>query len=254
MMNGRIGVQSTPGKGSIFRVDLRVDLVDETTLSETLQTQEAKEVRGLAPGQPEYRILIVEDQHENQLLLSRLMESVGLLQVKIAENGEQGVELFKSWRPHFIWMDQRMPAMDGLEATRRIRKLPGGSDVKIVAVTASAFREQEQELREVGIDDYVRKPFRLEKIYHCLEQQLGLKWEYAKADNEQQALLVAPPREVLDELEQMADEGRIFEIQELAARLEAENEAYIPFAQELQKLAKGFDIERIATFTREFLE
>jgi len=94
------------------------------------------DIVSLAPNQPEYRILIVEDQLENQLLLTKLMEDVGF-PVKVAENGEQALGLFQSWQPHLIWMDRRMPVMDGVEATRRIRELPGGKEVKIVAVTAS---------------------------------------------------------------------------------------------------------------------
>lgn len=252
MMSGSIAVKSTPGKGSIFSVDLPVELADEAAISLLLQTSDTGKVTGLAPGQPEYRILIVEDQRENQLLLARLMESVGL-QVKIAENGEQGVQLFKSWHPHFIWMDQRMPVMDGMEATRRIRKLPEGRDVKIVAVTASAFREQEQEMREAGIDDYVRKPYNLDKIFQSMEKLLGLTWIYAEADSERETPLVAPPGEQLLVLNQLAEEGHIFEIQKMATRLEAENETYIPFARQLQKLAKGFDIERITAFIKQFL-
>jgi CheY-like chemotaxis protein len=187
------------------------------------------------------------------LLLARLMKSVGL-QVQIAENGEQGIQLFKSWQPHFIWMDQRMPVMDGLEATRRIRELPEGCDVKIVAVTASAFREQEQEMRDAGIDDYIRKPFDINEIYQSLEKQLGLTWEYAEMNSEPDAQLVAPSSERLHEINQLAEQGQIFEIQELASHLETENEAYIPFAQQLQKLAKRFDMERIRAFIQPFLE
>ncbi len=253
MMGGGIAVKSTLGKGSIFSVDLPVELVDEATIESMIPATNTGKVKGLAPGQPEYRILIVEDQRENQLLLARLMKSVGL-QVQIAENGEQGIQLFKSWQPHFIWMDQRMPVMDGLEATRRIRELPEGCDVKIVAVTASAFREQEQEMRDAGIDDYIRKPFDINEIYQSLEKQLGLTWEYAEMNSEPDAQLVAPSSERLHEINQLAEQGQIFEIQELASHLETENEAYIPFAQQLQKLAKRFDMERIRAFIQPFLE
>ena len=105
---------------------------------------QAGEVCGLAPGQPAFRILIAEDQRENQLLLMKLMADIGL-NARLAENGKRCVELFQEWHPQLIWMDRRMPVMDGIEATRRIRQLPGGKDVKIVAVTASAFDEQRQE-------------------------------------------------------------------------------------------------------------
>ena len=68
----------------------------------------------------------------------KLMADIGL-DARLAENGKRCVEMFQEWHPHLIWMDRRMPVMDGMEATRRIRQLPGGKDVKIVAVTASAF-------------------------------------------------------------------------------------------------------------------
>jgi CheY-like chemotaxis protein len=115
-------------------------------------------VLGLEPGQPDWRILIVEDQPENNLLLSRLLEDAGF-QVCTAANGLEGIDRFQQWRPHFIWMDRRMPVMDGLEATRRIRALPGGEAVKIVALTASVFAEQRGEMLAAGMDDILHKPF-----------------------------------------------------------------------------------------------
>jgi CheY-like chemotaxis protein len=146
---------------------------------------------GLAPGHPEYRILIVEDQLENQLLLVKLMESAGF-QVKVAENGAQGVELFQSWNPHFIWMDRKMPVMDGLEAMKRIRQLPGGKEVKIVAVTASAFKEQRAELIDAGMDDFVRKPYRFNEIYECLSKHLGVQYIYEGASALQNDAALTP--------------------------------------------------------------
>jgi CheY-like chemotaxis protein len=135
------------------------------------------EVAGLALGQPRYRIMIVEDQRENQLLLSRLMTDIGL-EVKVVDNGMQCLELFQDWRPDLIWMDRRMPVMDGLEATKRLRRLPDGQTVKIVAVTASAFKEQQQEMLDAGVDDFVRKPYRFNEIYDCMIRQLGVEFIY----------------------------------------------------------------------------
>lgn len=111
------------------------------------------------------------------MLHSKLMANIGL-QHKVAENGEKGVQLFQSWQPHLIWMDRRMPVMNGAEATRIIRSLPGGEAVKIVAVTASAFVEQRAELFDVGMDDFVRKPYRFNEIYDCLSKQLGVRFIY----------------------------------------------------------------------------
>jgi CheY-like chemotaxis protein len=178
LMHGKIFVKSSVGKGSIFVVELPLT---EADVSEIIKLGEESygEVIGLAPGQASYRILIAEDQRDNQLLLVKLMKIVGM-EVKVANNGKECFEIFKLWKPDLIWMDRRMPVMDGVEATRRIRSLPNGKQVKIVAVTASAFKEQEPELMDAGMDGYIRKPFLFNEIYHALSQQLGLEFIYGQ--------------------------------------------------------------------------
>lgn len=177
MLGGDIRVNSELGRGSLFQVDLPVALAGADGVSEG-STASSGKVIGLADGQPNYRILIAEDQRENRLLLKRLMTNLGL-EVKIAENGRDCVTLFESWHPDLIWMDRRMPVMDGIEATQRIRQTPAGGNVKIVAVTASAFKEQQQEMLDAGMDDVIRKPYQFAEIYDCLARQLGLTYRYA---------------------------------------------------------------------------
>jgi signal transduction histidine kinase/CheY-like chemotaxis protein len=191
LMKGTLTLESTPGKGTLFRIDLPLRQAEESDIS-TLHRADERDVTGLAPGQPDWRILIVEDQLENQLLLANLMESVGF-QIKVAENGRQGVELFQTWRPHFIWMDRLMPVMDGIEATKAIRGLPGGNEVKIVAVTASAFEEQREGVLEAGMDDFVRKPYRADEIYECLSRQLGVRYAYLAHDKPAEASMELAP-------------------------------------------------------------
>jgi PAS domain S-box-containing protein len=176
LMGGQIELESAVGKGSLFRVELPVELAATTEIS-ARSMERHREIVGLAPGQPVYRILIAEDQVENQLLLKRLMEQLGL-EVRIADNGEQCIALFQQWQPHLIWMDWGMPVIDGEEASRRIRGLPGGDHVKIVAVTASVFIEQKQEMLEAGMDDFVRKPYHFDEVYQCMARVLGLKYRY----------------------------------------------------------------------------
>lgn len=173
LMGGNIEVESTPDIGSLFRVSLPVHRVEDADLMSAESVP--GEVIGLEPGQPDYRILIVEDQLENQLLLQRLLNDAGFT-VKLARNGAEGVEMFQSYHPHFIWMDRRMPVMDGLEATQCIRTMHGGKEVKIVAVTASAFIEQREEMIAAGLDDFVRKPYRPAEIFDCMTRHLGVRF------------------------------------------------------------------------------
>jgi len=97
-------------------------------------------VVGLAVGQPEWRILIVEDGEDNRRLLRQLLEPLGFA-VREAENGEEGVALWQDWRPHLIWMDMRMPVLDGYAAARQIKDQDDSEATRIVALTASAFEE-----------------------------------------------------------------------------------------------------------------
>ncbi len=176
LMGGNIILISEPLKGSLFQVDLPLALADETEVHR-MSKEAHGEVLGVAPGQKDYRILIAEDQYENRLLLTQLMEQIGF-ETKTAENGEQCVQIFQEWHPDLIWMDRAMPVMDGVEATKEIRKLPGGDKVKIIAVTASAFTEQQPEMLSVGMDDILFKPYRFNEIYDSMTRQLGIEFIY----------------------------------------------------------------------------
>jgi len=248
LMGGDITVVSTPNKGSLFRIELPAEPASADDIAKP-ETQKHGEVIGLEPGQPSYRILIAEDQFENQLLLGRLMTGIGL-EVMVAENGEHCVELFQSWRPDLIWMDRRMPVMDGEEATKRIRLLPDGGKVKIVAVTAEVFKEQQKEMLDAGMDDFVRKPYRFDEIYDSLARQLGIRYLYRSDSPEEQVESVVLTSEMLDSLPavlrvefrdalQELDSERIMEI------IQQINEVDTKLAGVLFRLADCFDYSAI---------
>ena len=182
MMNGRISVDSAPGQGSLFRVDLPLGLAEAV---EVVEFGARPAVRAPAPGQPAPRTLVVEDDPEGRLLLTSLLREAGF-EVREAENGEEAIDLFPRWWPHLIWMDMRMPVVDGYEATRRIRKLAGGESVKIVAVTASAFKEQREAILASGCDELVHKPFRANEIFQTMARLLDI--EYLHGDTGEPAL------------------------------------------------------------------
>jgi signal transduction histidine kinase/CheY-like chemotaxis protein len=177
LMEGTIHVESTPGRGSRFRLEIRVERVQ---VYEAGDVPEFERVTALAEGQQEYRILIVEDQRENWMVLEQLLQNAGF-RVRVAENGAQGLKEFREWRPHFIWMDLRMPGMDGLESTRRIRACDGGREVKIAAVTASGYASERSGILDQGLDDCVRKPYRPAEIFECMARHLGVRYQGGEA-------------------------------------------------------------------------
>jgi CheY-like chemotaxis protein/anti-sigma regulatory factor (Ser/Thr protein kinase) len=175
IQGGTVRVESTPGKGALFCVDLPATLVNEDKVLRAGATRPT--VLGLEPGQAACRILVVEDNPENRLLLSSRLLEAGL-DVREAENGQDAVVIFEQWQPHFIWMDLRMPVMNGYEATAKIRSLPGGDTVKIVAITASVFKDEHKGILVAGCDEMVRKPYKDQEIFECMARHVGMKYIY----------------------------------------------------------------------------
>jgi signal transduction histidine kinase/CheY-like chemotaxis protein len=175
-IGGAIRVESALGEGSRFWVSVPVELVaDGDYNSEKTQTPR---IAGLAPGQPDYRVLIIDDRPDDRLVLRRLLEDAGF-SVRTAETAESGIQIFQTWRPDFIWMDRRLPVMDGLEAVRRIRLLRGGRDVKISGVSASVFPSERDEMLAAGLDDFVRKPYLPNEIFDCMARHLSLRYRWS---------------------------------------------------------------------------
>jgi signal transduction histidine kinase/CheY-like chemotaxis protein/HAMP domain-containing protein len=258
LMGGEITVTSEPGKGSVFRLDIPVHTV---SVKEIEQVQPSHgPIIGLEPGQPTYRILIVEDQLENRLLLKKLLEPMGF-EVHEAVNGEDAVNAFEVWKPHLILMDRRIPVMDGLEATRRIKAMEGGQETIIVTLTASAFKDQRNEVLEAGCDDFLRKPFREEELLDVMARHLGIRFVYEEKkqstiNNRQLTIekLLTPevfatlPAELVSSLEQAVIHLKVKEINRTINAIRSHN---AEFAEALAELAKNFNHKEIWNMIRQ---
>jgi signal transduction histidine kinase/CheY-like chemotaxis protein len=256
MMGGDIHVQSKPDEGSIFSFSIQVKHATTDVDLISHGGPGGKTVISLADGEPEWRILVVEDQLENQLLIQKILKQIGF-QVKIAENGAKGIELFQTWQPHFIWMDRRMPVMDGLTATRKIRQLPGGDQVKIVALTASVFKDQRDEVMEAGSDDFVRKPYRPEELYDCMARHLPLHYRYAEdgeLEDEGSKLLNLSKQDMTQLSETLRDSlygaAVIGDAQSITEIIQTLPEAQIALASGLRKLVDAYRFDLIMELTK----
>ncbi|MGE5655556.1 MAG: PAS domain S-box protein [Actinomycetota bacterium] len=254
MLGGRIGVHSQLGQGTIFSFEIPVTLATEIDKQEPCPAQR---IIGLEAGQPPYRILVVEDIIENRKLLLKLLGTVGF-EVREAVNGEEAIALWSSWKPHLILMDMQMPVLDGNEATRQIKQAPEGEDTVIIALTASAFEEQQERILSAGCDDFMCKPFREEILFEKIASYLGVRYQYEAEPESTSTLLPAltnrltvenlrvMPREWLKELHHAALCVDDFVILKLIEQIP---ESEVSLAQTLTHLVDNFRCDIIIDCT-----
>jgi len=186
LMGGQIAVESTLGKGSVFKFDIQFQPVAADELEDLLAQSEIEVstarsmVIGLAPNQPPYRILVVEDIWASRKLLVKLLEQIGF-EVQQASHGEEAVSLWHSWQPHLIFMDIRMPVMDGYQATKEIRASVNGEAPIIIALTASAFESERAAIISAGCNDFLPKPFPENLLLEKISFYLGVKYIYQES-------------------------------------------------------------------------
>ena len=107
----------------------------------------------------------------------RFLTTVGF-QTRTATNGTEAIKIWQQWQPHLIWMDMRMPVMDGYEATKIIKAYSQGNKTIIIALTATAFEEERGKILAVGCNDLVRKPFKESEIFDKMAEQLDITYLY----------------------------------------------------------------------------
>ena len=249
LMGGELTVDSQVGKGSSFKFDIIAHPVDEAELVSLQKTVKPRAV-SLEPGQPTYRLLVVEDRAESRLLLVKLLTQLGF-EVRTANNGLEGINVWKDWQPHLIFMDMRMPVMDGHDATKQIKATTQGQATVIVALTASVFDEQRAMVLSEGCDDFVRKPFSQEEISTVLTKYLGARFVYEQI-GDQPPTATSQPRAKLNfegvdakwiaNLQKAAMEADSDKIMSLADEIHEHKPA---LASALTELAKNFDHDRI---------
>lgn len=104
------------------------------------------------------KILVVDDNRDNQEILIRRLEDLGGFEILVASNGKEALEVASAARPDLVLMDLRMPVMDGYEATRLLRKMDWGKNLPIIAVTAYSTKEHRDKAMSAGCSDFIPKP------------------------------------------------------------------------------------------------
>ncbi len=262
LMGGNLMLSTQVDQGTTFHFDIPLVLLSETAKLKAAMVgvsppQSLQRVVGLAPDQPRYRLLVVEDQLESRQLLVKLLEPLGF-EVRQAENGQESIDLWKSFAPHLIWMDLRMPVMDGYEATKQIKAQLRGQTTVIIALTASAFEEERELALAVGCDDFIRKPCREEEIFEKIAHYLGVRYQYeplvlpAKPEMTQSDLKIAllslekMPAEWREQLHQAATQVDAEQIAQLIQQIPPE---YASLALAIANLVNRYRFDRIMELT-----
>jgi signal transduction histidine kinase/DNA-binding NarL/FixJ family response regulator len=261
MMGSALKVQSQYSAGSLFEFTV--------ALSEAVEWSTAKVTdQGTVVGYEGERqkILVVDDRWENRSVLVSLLEPIGF-EVFEATNGQAGLDKATEVQPDLIITDLSMPGMDGFSMMHQLRNSSTLQNIKILVSSASVFESEQQRSLEEGGDDFLAKPVEATDLLKKLQVHLDLTWIHefpsvATSHNPltdhpisspSPAAIVPPSQTELSHLYELALKGRIKALQEQTKQLEQADRTLAPFAQEIQQLARSFQIEKIQTFIKQYL-
>lgn len=265
LMGGDIQVQSKVGVGSIFSFNIIAELAEKSDIinNNYLTSDIELDVKGLG-----YRILVVDDDYNNRLLLAKILRNAGF-EVREGINGEEGIRLWKEWQPHLIFMDLRMPIINGYEAIQQIRtqesQLQGNNSERVVIIilTAGVFCQELELMRQLDCDDFISKPIQNNLIYKKIAEHLNLCYNLSPnslSDNPSELknhphgadkisstdLLVMPPQ-WLEQMHYATLSARKKAIMELIDQIPAENTHLIGY---LTTLVDKLQFEKIINLVK----
>ena len=239
-------VHSTPGKGSCFRFTFQTRGADPAALEQ----QHRGIVSRLAPNQPAFRVLVVDDDSANREMLVDLLETLGIA----VETDASAINALRRLRQDLafdlVLMDKRMPEMDGYEAIRQLREMPGGEKIAVLVVSASGDGEERESALAAGANGYVSKPVHRDKLLDEIRCVTGLKYEY-----EPQAVIIPQETPVFDAeglshlpvemcrlLSQALQRG---DIQQLRGLVDAIERDHAALAKGIGLLVDAYDYDRL---------
>ncbi len=249
LMGGEITIESTLDQGSIFKFEIDLKIADAAHVKED---KPSTRVVGLQPDQPVFRILVVDDKKDNRMLMVKMLSPLGF-RVRTATNGKEAIEIWNEWEPDLIWMDMRMPVMNGYEATRKIKATDKGQATAVIALTASVFDEERSLVLSAGCNGFLRKPFRPSDLFDLMAKHLGVKYilkEVAQKPDEtgSESEVVSP--ETLTELpgnniSNLRDALERSDMEKIGQTITAIRSLNPQLAEKLADLADNFEYETL---------
>ncbi len=249
LMRGRMGVESMPGKGSTFWLEVVLP-----SLAEEAAALENTEFNVTGYRGERKRILVVDDNIGNTSMLISLLEPLGF-ELDTAQNGREAVRLAEKRRPDLVLLDLVMPEMDGQEAATLIRQNRELAGTRIIGASATVTESTHKEAFAAACDDFVEKPIRIDSLLEKIGHLLRIEWETAPAETSalvngaergrREEWYTVPSPEEMEGLFELAMMGDMSRIEAWADMLEERNKAYRSFADRLRELAGGFKTKAI---------
>ncbi len=245
LMGSKLCLESTVGVGSRFYFTLK--LSSALGIVAKSYNLDRKVIR-LADGF-NVKVLVIDDVQENRDVLSAILRGVGI-ETFVATNGKEGIEKITEIIPDVIFLDMRMPVMDGEETLREIKKQFCEDQFKIIAYTAFAFDHLEENYRKLGCHSYISKPFLSEKIFKILTELLNVEFEYEEESDYHEFSFDNVPisEELLYEIKKTAKSYNISRLENLFAELEQLEDGCEPLAKVLEGYLNNYDIDGMLEF------
>jgi CheY-like chemotaxis protein len=198
------------------------------------------------------KLLVVDDNADNRQLLVDLLGPLQFV-VVTAEDGQQAIDRACGEKPDAILLDMVVPVKSGFVVAQEVRQQAELESTQVIAVSASVAESDREKAYAAGCDGFLPKPVNSQDLFDLLAAKLDLTWIYAEDAAPVDEPLVAPPAEELRALQQLLEQGQIFEIRDRAKELEAQDNAYAPFARQLKNLSESMDIAQIEVLIERYL-
>ena len=256
LLGGDLKVDSEPGRGARFFFTIAIEQSDEE--KDPVKVTDNQRVYKLAPGE-RVTALIVDDMVENRNVLSMLLGNIGVNVIE-AESGKRGVELAIQNNPDIIFMDYRMPEMDGIQTSQKIYDSLG-KDTKIVMVTASAFYQEQKLFEKTEFAAIITKPFKINEVFDCLENLLGIKYVCESGDNtwgdgghelsassgSDDFSAIKVPGDLVEKIVEAAEVNMISDLENLVREIATLGNEHQMYAKYLQKLIDQYRVDEVLT-------
>ncbi|MEO6002778.1 MAG: PAS domain S-box protein [Opitutus sp.] len=250
-MKGKLHVESNPGWGSRFWFDVTLPVASGAFPAAPQSS--GRRVTGYEG--PRRRVLLVDDNATNRAVLVDMLTPLDFVLAE-AVDGASALSEAEHFLPDLVLMDLRLPGIDGLTATRRLRAGPRSAAMKIIAVSASAYDVDRSECLAAGCDAFLAKPFREEELWGAIERVLGLTWRYVDSEETRTPFNLtvhAPPADEAMAIYELAAKGDVVAIRARAQALVERDPKYEAFAQSVLDLAGRFKMKAIRQFVGRYI-